>query len=113
MIPQRRCKSLPSPSLSYLFRKSDFLGSSAGEMQSFRRTFLSRSARNNRGKRDPLRTDFTEIDSYGGCGEYNWGFYKFPFKSSRFRTARPIVMTFGLHVSFVELKSAKNVFHGN
>ncbi|GFY20662.1 hypothetical protein TNCV_1118961 [Trichonephila clavipes] len=34
-------------------------------------------------------------------------------KNSRFRSTRTIIMKFGLNVSFVELKSAKNVPFGN
>ncbi|GFU27399.1 hypothetical protein TNCV_3323131 [Trichonephila clavipes] len=53
---------------------------------------------------NPLSTDFTEIDFDGGSGGLPGRIDK---KNSRFRTTKLTVMKFGMHVSFVELKSTK------
>ncbi|GFV05860.1 hypothetical protein TNCV_2169171 [Trichonephila clavipes] len=49
--------------------------------------------------------DFTEMNS-GGSGEESLG--RIVRQNSRFRTAKTIIIKFGLHASFVELESAKN-----
>ncbi|GFU13784.1 hypothetical protein TNCV_939931 [Trichonephila clavipes] len=49
--------------------------------------------------------DFTEINSRGNQGEL---LGRFDRQNSRFRTAKTIIIKFGLHASFVELESAKN-----
>ncbi|GFW75709.1 uncharacterized protein TNCV_4428921 [Trichonephila clavipes] len=56
-------------------------------------------------KRVPLRMDFTEINSRGKRGEL---LGRIDRQNSRFRTAKTIIIKFGLHASFVELESAKN-----
>ncbi|GFS95263.1 hypothetical protein TNCV_2630911 [Trichonephila clavipes] len=53
-----------------------------------------------------LRMDFMEINSRvkrGGLLE------RIDRQNSRFRTAKTVIIKFGLHASFVELESAKNV----
>ncbi|GFW11242.1 uncharacterized protein TNCV_3807621 [Trichonephila clavipes] len=55
--------------------------------------------------RVPLRMDFTEINSSGKRGEL---LGRIDRQNSRFRTAKTIIIKFGLHASFVELESAKN-----
>ncbi|GFW18960.1 uncharacterized protein TNCV_164761 [Trichonephila clavipes] len=49
--------------------------------------------------------DFTEINSRGKRGEL---LGRIDRQNSRFRTAKTIIIKFGLHASFVELESAKN-----
>ncbi|GFV57192.1 WD_REPEATS_REGION domain-containing protein [Trichonephila clavipes] len=48
--------------------------------------------------------DFTEINSRGKRGEL---LGRIDRQNSRFRTAKTIIIKFGLHASFVELESAK------
>ncbi|GFW84660.1 hypothetical protein TNCV_2597051 [Trichonephila clavipes] len=55
--------------------------------------------------RVPLRMDFTEINSSGKRGEI---LGRIDRQNSRFRTAKTILIKFGLQASFVELESAKN-----
>ncbi|GFU86339.1 hypothetical protein TNCV_2116921, partial [Trichonephila clavipes] len=57
--------------------------------------------------RIPLTTDFTELQVEAGelLGRIDR-------QNSSFRTTRTIIIKFGLHVSFVELKSAKNALNG-
>ncbi|GFV14024.1 uncharacterized protein TNCV_525011 [Trichonephila clavipes] len=55
--------------------------------------------------RVPLRLDFTEINYRGKRGEL---LGRIDRQNSRFRTAKTIIIKFGLHASFVELESAKN-----
>ncbi|GFT99238.1 hypothetical protein TNCV_4084151 [Trichonephila clavipes] len=50
----------------------------------------------------PLRMDFTEINSRGK---------RIDRQNSRFRTAKTIIIKFGLHASFVESESAKNALN--
>ncbi|GFV20531.1 uncharacterized protein TNCV_4142921 [Trichonephila clavipes] len=56
--------------------------------------------------RVPLRMDFTEMNSRGKRGEL---LERIDRQNSRFRTAKTTIIKFGLHASFVELESAKNV----
>ncbi|GFX98505.1 hypothetical protein TNCV_4002741 [Trichonephila clavipes] len=49
--------------------------------------------------------DFTEINSRGKRGKL---LGRIDRKNSRFRTAKTVIIKFGLHVSFVELESVKN-----
>ncbi|GFX64346.1 uncharacterized protein TNCV_1413291 [Trichonephila clavipes] len=49
--------------------------------------------------------DFTEINSRGKRGEL---LGRIDRQNSRFRTAKTIIIKFGLHASFVELEFAKN-----
>ncbi|GFX71064.1 uncharacterized protein TNCV_3648291 [Trichonephila clavipes] len=55
--------------------------------------------------RVPLRMDFTEINSRGKRAEL---LGRIDRQNSRFRTAKTIIIKFGLHASVVELESAKN-----
>ncbi|GFX44850.1 hypothetical protein TNCV_1901631 [Trichonephila clavipes] len=50
--------------------------------------------------------DFTEVNSRGKL------LGRIDRQNSRFRTARTVIIKFGLHVSFVGLKSAKNAVNG-
>ncbi|GFY15187.1 uncharacterized protein TNCV_1570001 [Trichonephila clavipes] len=52
--------------------------------------------------------DFTEINSRGKRGEL---LGRIDRQNSRFRTAKTIIIKFGLHASFVELESAKNALN--
>ncbi|GFV74648.1 uncharacterized protein TNCV_5130901 [Trichonephila clavipes] len=52
--------------------------------------------------------DFTEINSRGKRGELLGRIDRY---MSRFRTAKTIIIKFGLHASFVELESAKNALN--
>ncbi|GFX44611.1 alkylglycerol monooxygenase [Trichonephila clavipes] len=52
--------------------------------------------------------DFTEINSRGERGEL---LGRIDRQNSRFRTAKTIIIKFGLHASFVELESAKNALN--
>ncbi|GFX29226.1 uncharacterized protein TNCV_3217601 [Trichonephila clavipes] len=52
--------------------------------------------------------DFTEINSRGKRGEL---LGRIDRQNSRFRTAKTIIIKFGLHASFVESESAKNVLN--
>ncbi|GFU65804.1 hypothetical protein TNCV_5059381 [Trichonephila clavipes] len=52
--------------------------------------------------------EFTDINSMGERGEL---LGRIDRQNSRFRTARTIIIKFGLHAYFVELESAKNVLN--
>ncbi|GFW64729.1 uncharacterized protein TNCV_4450321 [Trichonephila clavipes] len=52
--------------------------------------------------------DFTEINSRAERGEL---LGRIDRQNSRFRTAKTIIIKFGLHASFVELESAKNALN--
>ncbi|GFT62241.1 hypothetical protein TNCV_1701261 [Trichonephila clavipes] len=58
--------------------------------------------------RVPLRTDFTEINSWGKRGEL---LGRIDRQNSCFRTAKTIITKFDLQASFVELESAKNALN--
>ncbi|GFW83043.1 hypothetical protein TNCV_4604701 [Trichonephila clavipes] len=53
--------------------------------------------------------DFAEINSSGGERGELLG--RIDGQNSRFRTAKTIIIKLGLHVSFVELESAKNALN--
>ncbi|GFT39934.1 uncharacterized protein TNCV_336451 [Trichonephila clavipes] len=53
---------------------------------------------------------FTEINSRGKRGEL---LGRIDRQNFRFRTAKTIIIKFGLHASFVELESAKNAVNEN